>query len=104
MLTLKIKTNDYRKSLEFKVHYIHYQTDEQGAPIDICIVGTEETLLSICEEGRIGCAIEPINIMDYPCDAIIRAYYQGATHEALIARLPEFTVAGNCRVEIIERY
>lgn len=86
-MKLRIKTNDYREFEEFPIVCIKYQLDENGIPVDIVIYGDENTLLDICEYSRLGFNIQPLDST--------YSYYeniQGATHEALYARLQPFDV------------
>ena len=85
-MKIRIKTNDYRGFEEFPIVSIKYQFDEEGIPIDIAITGTEEVLEHIAEFASVGWNIKELN-WDDPLLII-----NGATHEALYARLQHFNV------------
>jgi hypothetical protein len=97
MLKLKINTNSWQGTQEFEVSHLQYEVDEKGYPVDIVVVGKEETLKEISEFAQIGCNMQPISPWAYPWN-IAKWELEGATHEMLIARLPEFTVEGNYKV------
>ena len=91
-MKIKFNTGGYRtpEELEFEIVDIHYECDERG-PIDIVIYGSEETLQKISEFVQSGSVIQEIGVY---YSRGLRMRDLGATHEALYARLPEFTVLG----------
>ena len=93
---MKIKFNAgyYLEEVEFEIVGINYECDERG-PIDIVIYGSEETLQKISEFAQCGSNIQEIGVY-YSRGLRMRGF--GATHEALYARLPEFTVLEMNRV------
>jgi len=74
----------------FEITGIYYYTDEKGWPIDISIFGDKETLIEI---GEFACTNYNEQPLDYPCNRMERdAFFNGAKHEALYARLPRFRI------------
>lgn len=86
-MKLRIKTGDYREFEEFPIVCIKYQLDENGIPVDIVIAGTEQELEHIAEFASIGWNIRELDENDS-----IFLMEEGATHEALYARLQHFNV------------
>lgn len=96
-MKITIKPNSWQEAREFEISHIQYNVDEDGKPIDIVIVGKEETLLELCEFAEIGCNMQPLSPWAYPWNTLPWEQ-EGATHEALMARLPEFKIEGHRKV------
>jgi hypothetical protein len=103
-MKLIIQTNDWRDTVEFNIAHIEYEVDENNIPFDICIAADEDTVKSICDEyALIGCNMQELIIENYahrPGD-LAKWWGLGATHECLIARLPDFFVKEAKKVKYI---